>query len=707
MAAPGGHYQPEYFQPGPLNDELLTQQYNHISSYTWDHPEDVSVLGSRTSHGLPSFGSIDSRIQEGVRRTGLSGFIRMRQYRLDMSIITALVERWRPETHTFMFPDGECTITLQDIAILTGLPIDGTAVTGDRVDDWQDRGVALLGRPLELSQSEGTSWVGSRWLYSEFREFTSLPAYATPEHVEWAVRAYLWAALQTLCFPDLNSGHLGLRILPLLANLHDLRTISWGSAVLAHLYHEMCITTRMHKRRRNIGGPLWIVQLWAFERLRPLRPQLLTPIIAEDLPLGDRWGGRRDRRAVPRHSIHAVRLILDGLRYEDIHWQPYSDDILSSIPREYLDGAHLWRARVPLIYYNIVEWHQPDRVLQQFGLVQPIPLPPLQTEELHNVRYRGSSSFAYEMDYWVQLWNNRNAFVVQGRQLQHPPHYHSQYMDWYRRRCRRWITLQGAEAGTSRDLQERTHVTGEASSSAARRIRFGARSSQLATMEDRRDVTLPPPEPADQPYQLPPLPPCQVDLSSIRGRRRQPRRMPPQPRPEHVYPIPEPLFFHTEVAGTSDIPQPDYWERQHYGSTSGATPQASYPQFQVPPASMPYVDSFFGDTTFTTTQDRPGPSESQVPPAPMSYSDSSFRHTTFANTRDPFAPSDSQVRQPPIPSFHSYLGEMGYTPLGTPAQPESDQSWPAPPTHSDVPWRTSTESDFIEQLFYYPAAPTA
>ncbi|XP_050223358.1 uncharacterized protein LOC126673309 [Mercurialis annua] len=212
---------------------------------------------------------------------------------------------------------------------------------------------------------------------------------------------------------------------------------------------------------------------------------------------------------------------------------------------------------------------------------------------------------------------------------------------------------------SQRDLQERTHVTGEASSSAARRIRFGARSSQLATMEDRRDVTLPPPEPADQPYQLPPLPPCQVDLSSIRGRRRQPRRMPPQPRPEHVYPIPEPLFFHTEVAGTSDIPQADYWERQHYGSTSGATPQASYPQFQVPPASMPYVDSFFGDTTFTTTQDPPGPSESQVPPAPMPYSDSSFRHTTFANTRDPFAPSDSQVRQPPIPSFHSYLGEMG------------------------------------------------
>ncbi|CAI0559634.1 unnamed protein product [Linum tenue] len=39
-----------------------------------------------------------------------------------------MAERWRPELHTFHFPEGEMTITLKDVAILTGLPITGDAI---------------------------------------------------------------------------------------------------------------------------------------------------------------------------------------------------------------------------------------------------------------------------------------------------------------------------------------------------------------------------------------------------------------------------------------------------------------------------------------------------------------------------------------------------------------------------------------------------
>ncbi|MFQ6624370.1 hypothetical protein Gotur_004307, partial [Gossypium turneri] len=42
----------------------------------------------------------------------------------------ALVERWRPETHTFHLSCGECTVTLEDVALQLGLPIDGNAITG-------------------------------------------------------------------------------------------------------------------------------------------------------------------------------------------------------------------------------------------------------------------------------------------------------------------------------------------------------------------------------------------------------------------------------------------------------------------------------------------------------------------------------------------------------------------------------------------------
>jgi hypothetical protein len=41
----------------------------------------------------------------------------------DLSLLSALVDRWRPETHTFRMPFGEMTITLQDVSMLTGQPI--------------------------------------------------------------------------------------------------------------------------------------------------------------------------------------------------------------------------------------------------------------------------------------------------------------------------------------------------------------------------------------------------------------------------------------------------------------------------------------------------------------------------------------------------------------------------------------------------------
>lgn len=41
-----------------------------------------------------------------------------------------LFERWRPETHTFHLTVGEAIVILQDVQIITGLPVDGQAVTG-------------------------------------------------------------------------------------------------------------------------------------------------------------------------------------------------------------------------------------------------------------------------------------------------------------------------------------------------------------------------------------------------------------------------------------------------------------------------------------------------------------------------------------------------------------------------------------------------
>lgn len=53
----------------------------------------------------------------------------------DIHFILVLVERWRPETHTFHMSVGECTITLQDASILLSLRINGEAMTSGDVHD--------------------------------------------------------------------------------------------------------------------------------------------------------------------------------------------------------------------------------------------------------------------------------------------------------------------------------------------------------------------------------------------------------------------------------------------------------------------------------------------------------------------------------------------------------------------------------------------
>ena len=72
---------------------------------------------------------LDPRVMEAVELAGFGALCRAGHTLVDHHLITALVERWRPETHTFHLHCGETTIILSDIAILWGLRIDGEPIT--------------------------------------------------------------------------------------------------------------------------------------------------------------------------------------------------------------------------------------------------------------------------------------------------------------------------------------------------------------------------------------------------------------------------------------------------------------------------------------------------------------------------------------------------------------------------------------------------
>ncbi|CAI0425451.1 unnamed protein product [Linum tenue] len=117
----------------------------------------------------------------------------------DASLITALVERWRPETSTFHLPCGEVTITLEDVVTLSGLAIDGDAVVVDIPDEeWSAICLRLLGRvPVDLVG--GVAVVRIVWLRVEF---SHLPEDASQEVIEQFARAYALSLIGGVLFPD-------------------------------------------------------------------------------------------------------------------------------------------------------------------------------------------------------------------------------------------------------------------------------------------------------------------------------------------------------------------------------------------------------------------------------------------------------------------------------------------------------------------------
>ena len=101
------------------------------------------------SYELPQRG-LDPRIVRYIIEAGFKGLFKVPKMEVDHALIIALVELWCLKMHTFHLLHGEMGITLQDIKVMLGVPIDGLPMTGSVRMDWFVLCCDLLGhRPLD------------------------------------------------------------------------------------------------------------------------------------------------------------------------------------------------------------------------------------------------------------------------------------------------------------------------------------------------------------------------------------------------------------------------------------------------------------------------------------------------------------------------------------------------------------------------------
>ncbi|RYR68316.1 hypothetical protein Ahy_A03g014815 [Arachis hypogaea] len=376
---------------GVINDEVSTKIF-------------LSVAGMR----------LDDRYVPYLQMAGLYHLARLndRWFWLDEALVSAFVERWRPETHTFHMPFGECSITLQDVAYQLGLPVDGRYVSGCLSEFhlyiqggrpawvWFQELLGVVPPPSQVQKYA----VNCSWFQETFGE---CPDGADDETVRRYARAYIMMLLGTQLFGD-N-----------LATAFTLDGFRWRRWVptagpLQHwhgLYWCMCRVTNRHVVK--LAGPLQLLQSWIFWRFHRFRPSGFDTI---SWPLASRWSGYNPSASEKGPRVEMWRLRIDQLHDREFIWMPYSTpEVLQVVHPEVLEPRHmeLWRAVTSLIYFAVIEWHQIDRVLPQFGGVQPPPNPALNIDFLMSKDGRGGDHwFPYDLRKWHLHWESRADMVL-------------------------------------------------------------------------------------------------------------------------------------------------------------------------------------------------------------------------------------------------------------------------------------------------------
>ncbi|XP_022842150.1 protein MAIN-LIKE 2-like isoform X1 [Olea europaea var. sylvestris] len=412
--------------PGPVDESVLYDQDKHVSAAVWEGQERGALRCHEHTSKLDRWMLTEKQI-ELVKKAGF-GYLRLiPAISLDNPLISALVERWRRETNTFHMTVGEMTVTLEDVAYLLGLPIDGEPVIGVTYTACDALCIKYLGKLPDSGYASG-GMVKLSWLKETFSQ---CPENASMEDVECHTRAYLLYLVGSTIFSTTTGNKVPVMYLPLFENFNEAGKHAWGAAALSFLYRALGNASL--RSQSTISGCLTLLQCWSYYHLNIGRPKLHHDPIHECFPFVLRWKGKHSSPTSNR-DVSFYRKALDSLQSSDVDWCPYANISHTVIPEFILNQLILGRSKTMLICFDKAERHLPDRCLRQFGMHQTIP-EEVQRWERKTRGVDGGVDLSGKMESELNEWSYRRFHIVEAEEDLDE----NEYKHWYLKITRKLV----------------------------------------------------------------------------------------------------------------------------------------------------------------------------------------------------------------------------------------------------------------------------
>ncbi|KAK1411466.1 hypothetical protein QVD17_38015 [Tagetes erecta] len=217
----------------------------------------------------------------------------------------------------FHLPFGEMTVTLEDINVLYELPVEGEALTGfESSNGYTERRKLCqdyLGFDTQPSDYKNNMIKMSTMI--NFMLQNPISSQSTEEECIKRARCVSFILCAKTVLADGNIAHASLHLLDNLKDLKSSGQKSWGGAALACLYRELSKGAKPDVV--TMGGPMSLLQIWAWTRILPLAPRILDE---KNQLEGTIWWAEHEvsQLETPTHVIKAHRTTSQNLREADV-----------------------------------------------------------------------------------------------------------------------------------------------------------------------------------------------------------------------------------------------------------------------------------------------------------------------------------------------------------------------------------------------------